>query len=913
MFRIDTKIIETAKVIDENIEKNISDRGFVSQNILSQLRNLVEYVMVKIVYPSDDIDPFDYDLKKDCCTSAKITKNKKYKFLYQLRGYLEYSASHYTFNKSNSEALMLKYLEYLFKIRTLLKEDYNISILSNLESFPIKVDTQLTTYYTKIAKAIESSSIINYDYLPDRYYVKSSKPIFVNGNIYYEIVFSLSKDKINKFDRIIAFTKLEIPTNYSVKLSGVKTRIKIMETSLDIMVINAYSISIRPCEVNNFCWICGYKSRIQSSNPAYIRLMNYLTESGNNLLDLILLDDREYNQLKRYIYLEYNKSVFFKSLDRSREIILNKEPGSNVLRYILYTMNNSIIKSQSQEFINGKLSNLCLKNGTIPFDTMPFCTSPIGHKLKFRDLYQAIPYSEHEHELLARTLIRNVENNGSIFTKIDEFSNIKNLDRLIETYNSLLHPRHQQRSIVKNGEFLYQRSYVEDLKFIIDSLNEMQSTGINQYSLSVDSWLQSTQYQIDDPQKVLILKSMFENSRIAIINGAAGTGKTTMVNHISNFWSNRSKMLISTTHPAVDNLRNKVNAPNCRFSTIAKYISNDQMQSNDILIIDECSMISNRNMKNILSLSTFRLLVLVGDSYQIESIDFGNWFEIIQPFLNKSVYTLEETHRTSDKRLKQLWKIVRDIGKTNKQDYLLEIITGNEFSTVFNATVFDRSSEDEIVLCLNYDGLYGINNINNVLQSRNPSPEITIGVNAFKKGDPILFNDSMRFAPLIHNNSKGIISAIEETDTKVRFVIELDKTINELDAEGLGLELIGISENNNSIIAFDVDKFPDTDNDDRKFDATIVPFQIAYAVSIHKAQGLEYDSVKIIISDNIADKITYNVFYTSITRAKHRLKIYWSPETEHAILTRFKEYFRDKHITLQKNIGLLKKLGFIEK
>lgn len=28
---------------------------------------------------------------------------------------------------------------------------------------------------------------------------------------------------------------------------------------------------------------------------------------------------------------------------------------------------------------------------------------------------------------------------------------------------------------------------------------------------------------------------------------------------------------------------------------------------------------------------------------------------------------------------------------------------------------------------------------------------------------------------------------------------------------------------------------------------TIIPFQIAYAVSIHKAQGLEYNSVKIII------------------------------------------------------------------
>lgn len=37
---------------------------------------------------------------------------------------------------------------------------------------------------------------------------------------------------------------------------------------------------------------------------------------------------------------------------------------------------------------------------------------------------------------------------------------------------------------------------------------------------------------------------------------------------------------------------------------------------------------------------------------------------------------------------------------------------------------------------------------------------------------------------------------------------------------------------------------------------TIIPFQIAYAVSIHKAQGLEFSSVKIVIPSNNAEKIT---------------------------------------------------------
>ena len=55
----------------------------------------------------------------------------------------------------------------------------------------------------------------------------------------------------------------------------------------------------------------------------------------------------------------------------------------------------------------------------------------------------------------------------------------------------------------------------------------------------------------------------------------------------------------------------------------------------------------------------------------------------------------------------------------------------------------------------------------------------------------------------------------------------------------------------------------------------MAPFQVAYAVSIHKAQGLEYDSVKIVITNEAEERITHNIFYTAITRAKKKLKVYW--------------------------------------
>ena len=78
---------------------------------------------------------------------------------------------------------------------------------------------------------------------------------------------------------------------------------------------------------------------------------------------------------------------------------------------------------------------------------------------------------------------------------------------------------------------------------------------------------------------------------------------------------------------------------------------------------------------------------------------------------------------------------------------------------------------------------------------------------------------------------------------------------------------------------------------------SIVPFQIAYAVSIHKAQGLEFNSVKIVIPNSNSELITHGIFYTAITRTKEKLKIFWSSETMKKVTLGFKDI--DK-----KNISL---------
>ena len=171
------------------------------------------------------------------------------------------------------------------------------------------------------------------------------------------------------------------------------------------------------------------------------------------------------------------------------------------------------------------------------------------------------------------------------------------------------------------------------------------------------------------------------------------------------------------------------------------------------------------------------------------------------------------------------------------------------------------------------------------MQAQNPSTSIPWGSAEYKVGDPILFNDSPRFSPLIYNNIKGTIHDIKIEDHSITFDIKLkDLSLTSLDVTSCSdIDFIGNDEDGKTVIRFLVNKYKSTDFDSND-PTTVVPFQIAYATSIHKAQGLEYDSVKVVITNESEENITHSIFYTAVTRAKDKLIIYWSPETEKHLL-----------------------------
>lgn len=884
MSSIDDKI----RIIDKSICRHIENAGFsprgaVSQDILSQLRNFLEHIMLKFYANGNDIN----NTYENICEAIKFVQSRgDLKVLYKFHDYLQIVASHYTLDEENSERLMLKYYQNLLDVKNLLHDRFGLDVLANLDDFPLHIDETLQEYYEKIAEKVCRYDI-SHKVATDKYYIQKIKPFFVNHKVYYEVTFTPANDYASKFSRVIAFTKIRITDYYAAKFSLANECIEILGKTMPILVITGWEVAIRDCEYKNFISVlCGQQRTVNYKEQQNIT--RYLTETGFSLTDLVDFPKAAFNEVQEILCAGVRNPIFVSAMELSRNIIENHKAGENLLRYFLYQMNNKVIKAQRQPASNDNLSGLHLQNRCIPFDTMPFIRSLIGHNPRLSDLFNCIPAKERKHELLARCVRNNSEINGQLFTTVSDIEGFGDVAELAQKYNEKLWFGHKEQSklVIENGQ-LFINGYKNDTCYIINKLKILSSTGIQNYSHSVEAWLNSPDSGVDCDEKRATLIQMYENSKVALIYGSAGTGKSTFINHVAHFWADKRKLFLCQTNPAVDNLKRRVTASNCTFLTISKFLCRKAVQTDyDLLVIDESSTVSNADMRKVLENANFQLLLLVGDTYQISSIRFGNWFSVARAFVpDTSVFELTVPYRSNDDNLKLLWKRVR-----NMEDTIQELIARQKYSITLDASIFDNAEDDEIILCLNYDGLYGINNINRFLQESNPSNAVQWGIQQYKIGDPILFNESDRFAPAIYNNMKGKIVGIEVVDPDsvagyIQFDIELTKVINGMDAWMQDFELLGNSPHGNSVIRFKVYKTRSTDEDDEGNSRAVVPFQVAYAVSIHKAQGLEFRSVKIVITDEVDELITHSIFYTAISRAQNKLQIYWTPEVENKVLT----------------------------
>lgn len=838
--------------------------------------------------------------------------NRKTRYLSNFLRMLKY-IGHRIPDEGQSERLMLKYYDFMWQIRDDFKKE-GIIILSNLEKFPIDVNQVDKSYYEIVARAIEGHNQIGSPLRKSRYYVEKQIPFYVNGRRYYETTLQLAGIYATKFNRITVYMKELIPSSYSIQIGYDELNITLWNVTTDIKLITNWKVSIEPVCLNKLAKILKSSLRISSTYGEYDALMEYLTRTGINLLDFIDCREVDFNREIDKIYAKTKTKQYKKIMLRLRnEFNFESQVlGKNTIRYILIRMREETIEAALPGIHDKLLQNdsLYLKGKCYPFERNPFVANFAGSRTSkytiAKDVVRAVGYDQISKIRPYLTVKKLIGETGEIYFDekvIDE----TNATTSINKFNQALDDWEKDKGFLLKHEnnLVYIESFERDTLNILKHLLELSKSGNKGQDAINKNYIKNHEDQLVDELKKKALMNVFVSSKVMLIYGAAGTGKTTLINYISNLMIGRKKLFLTKTHTALQNLQRAIDSPghDADFISIDSFTKKIRLQEYNVIFVDECSTIDNRTMARFFDrIASDTLVVLAGDIYQLESIDFGNWFSYAKELISDDAkIELLNTWRTDRLNLKDFWNEIRKRGLFMRE----KLAMNGPFSADIGECILKKLSDDndEVVLCLNYDGKFGLNNINALFQANNTNDAYNWQEWTYKVGDPILFTESKRFSTIFYNNLKGRIVDIEKDFNCITFTVDIDRLITENDC-GDEVEHIETFDDTTRV-KFTIYEDDGGGTDKERADSrmkSIVPFHLAYAVSIHKAQGLEYNSVKIIIPDSNAEKITHGVFYTAITRAKNNLKIYWRPETMDEILKGFLEHGKEK-----KSLEIIKK------
>ena len=882
IYNIDSKI---CGIIDDY--KILHDYQKVADYVIQFLRTYLETIAARIYAYENPDKPTPIRGKDKWYTQyiKALKETNEYGYIWMFHHSLQIVTSHYVPAEDGAVRFMEGHINLLYQLRNHMREMFGLNLMENLEDYPQERNEELNPYYRKIYNSLREIQVEeSAEHTKDRYYIMRKKYRFVDGRGFFEYTLAYAQEEITKFDRFVVYSFSDIPDNYSIQCDFAHTSVDFNGIDIDIKCLVAWTVSIRPCELEKIAAIAGYEVTVRSYNTFYRAMMKFLSKKGMNLLDILLADENDYDIYSEQVQIGQT-SKFAEVFNKLRDIIINDKSGCNIIRYLISFLRNDVIRDQLADCPNNRLSYLYLKNEAIPFDEMPYASSLYKHNVTTSRLHRCLDIDDCEHQYLSAIVNSEAYDSNTLYVAIDE----KSLDYYLyekDIFNKSLYKSEKQqlRRIESFFNYLYVKNYFELTKAIIGKLQQYTSEGVRDYLQTINGKKEVIE-RIDDNEKKKIVSNIFKHSRLGMIYGAAGTGKTKVAEHIAKIFDDKNILLLANTNAAKNNLQDRINNAFCDCYTVHDYIKNKNSNKiYDLVIVDECSTVCNEDILQLFEKCNSEAYLLLGDIHQIEAIKFGNWFNFARYFIEKnSVYELSIPYRAKNNNtLLDMWSYVR-----HYDENMFERLQANGYISTLDESIFEKT-EDEIILCLGYDGLYGVNNINRYMQKVNPSNPVEWGTWVYKVGDKVLFNDNKRFGSVLYNNLKGTIVTIDRKDEEIVFQIQIDKKISDRDIFYTDLKLHDCACEGKSIVEFSVKKRIEKDSD-TDYSEQVVPFQIAYAVSIHKAQGLEYKSVKVVITEDVDEQISHNIFYTAITRTTDKLKIYLSKETQKKLATKFVE------------------------
>ena len=357
----------------------------------------------------------------------------------------------------------------------------------------------------------------------------------------------------------------------------------------------------------------------------------------------------------------------------------------------------------------------------------------------------------------------------------------------------------------------------------------------------------------DDVQQAAI--HMAAESKVMVLTGGPGTGKTTTTQGIISAWKTAGLRILLAA-PTGRAAKRMSEATGMEAKTIHRLLgfkptegykfNEENPLDGDALIVDECSMIDIILMYSLLkAIPPTMRLVLVGDIDQLPSVGAGN---VLRDIIESEVIPV--TRLTRIFRQAQSSRIVMNAHAIN-QGYFPNIQNGKDTDFFFIRAeepqdavpqivnlvknrlpkAYGRPVSDVQVLTPMRRSYCGSDNLNIELQKAlNPMGlSLSYGGTLYRSGDRVM-QIRNNYDKDVYNGDIGTISDVdlEENELLVSFgdkVVTYEKS--ELD------ELV-----------------------------------LAYATTIHKSQGSEYPIVVIPVFYSFFTLLQRNLIYTAITRAK---------------------------------------------
>ncbi len=422
---------------------------------------------------------------------------------------------------------------------------------------------------------------------------------------------------------------------------------------------------------------------------------------------------------------------------------------------------------------------------------------------------------------------------------------------------------------------------------------------------------QDAELSLDEMQREAVIEAVRHG--ILVLTGGPGTGKTTTINAMIRYFESQG-LEIFLAAPTGRAAKRMTEATGYEAQTIHRLleVSGNPEESDgrsgfarneenpleaDVIIIDEVSMVDLPLMHALLrAIVPGTRIVLVGDGNQLPSVGPGS---VLKDILQSECFATVRLTRIFRQAAES--DIVMNAHKINKGEPVILDNKSRDFfflkrqdaNTIISVVItllqkklpkyVDANMYDIQVLTPMRKGLLGVERLNRILQEYLNPPdkkktEKEYGEKLFREGDKVM---------QIKNNYQL------EWEIATKYGLVVDKGIGIFNGD------MGVITNINTY-----NETVEVEYDEKR--KVTYPFslldelELAYAITIHKAQGSEYPAVVIPLLPGPRQLYHRNLLYTAVTRAKKCVTLVGSDATFYEMIQNTNE--QNRYTSLQERI-----------